>query len=38
MGAMTEELAGGSATIDGVDSGLSSATQKRDLSDFVESN
>jgi len=38
MGTMTEELAGGTGTIESVDSNLSNATTKRDLGDYVESD
>ena len=38
MGTMTEELAGGTGTIQSVDSNLSNATTKRDLGDYVESD
>ncbi len=38
MGTMTEELAGGTGTVQSVDSNLSNATTKRDLGDYVESD
>ncbi len=38
MGTMTEELAGGTGTVKSVDSNLETATTKRDLGDYVDSD